>query len=104
TILLFIALATRLAAQDTAAIDKAVNEVLTKTGAPSASIAVVKDGKIAYTHAYGMARIDPPMPASADMRYSIGSISKQFTSSAIQMLAEDGKSSLYDMMMYQIHD
>jgi len=55
-------------AQDTSEIDKAVNEILTRTGAPSASIAVVKDGKIVYTHAYGNARIDPPMPATPDMR------------------------------------
>src|SRR5438309_473007 len=34
-----------------ASIDKAANEILAKTGAPSASIAVVKDGKIAYVHA-----------------------------------------------------
>jgi D-alanyl-D-alanine carboxypeptidase len=97
SLILFVA--APIAAQDTAAIDKAVNEVLTKTGAPSASIAVVKDGKIAYTHAYGMARIDPPMPANADMRYSIGSISKQFTASAILMMAEEGKLSLDDKLV-----
>ena len=38
--------ATPLFAQDTVAIDKAVNEILTKTGAPSASVAAVKDGKL----------------------------------------------------------
>jgi len=92
-------LATPLIAQDTAAIDKAVAEILTKSGAPSASIAVVKDGKIAYVHAYGMARIDPPMPAKPEMRYSIGSISKQFTSAAILMLAEEGKLSLDDKLV-----
>jgi D-alanyl-D-alanine carboxypeptidase len=86
-------------AQDTAAIDKAVNEILTKTGAPSASIAVVKDGKIVYTHAYGNARIDPPMAATPEMRYSIGSISKQFTSAAILMMAEEGKLSLDDKLV-----
>ena len=90
---------TPLFAQDTAAIDKAVNEILSKTGAPSASIAVVKDGKIVYTHAYGNARIDPPMVATPDMRYSIGSISKQFTAAAVLMLAEEGKLSLDDKLV-----
>ena len=85
-------------AQDTAAIDKAATEVLAKTGAPSASIAVVKDGRIVYAHAYGLARIEPPLPATPEMRYSIGSISKQFTASAILMLAEEGKLSLDDKM------
>jgi CubicO group peptidase (beta-lactamase class C family) len=82
-----------------ASIDKAANEILAKTGAPSASIAVVKDGKIAYVHAYGNARLDPPAPATPAMRYSIGSISKQFTSAALLMLAEDGKLSLDDKVV-----
>src|SRR5882724_3838391 len=64
-------------------LDKATEEVLKKTGAPSASIAVVKDGRVVFTHAYGKARLDPPLAAAPGMRYSIGSISKQFTASAI---------------------
>jgi D-alanyl-D-alanine carboxypeptidase len=91
-------------AQDTAAIDKAATEVLAKSGAPSASIAVVKDGKIVYEHAYGMAKIDPATPATSQMRYSIGSISKQFTASAILMLAEEGKLSLDDKVARWLPD
>jgi D-alanyl-D-alanine carboxypeptidase len=79
-----------------ASIDRAAGEVLDKTGAPSASIAIVRDGQIAYVHAYGRARLDPGMPARPEMRYSIGSISKQFTAAAILMLAEDGTLSLDD--------
>ena len=63
---------------------------------PSASIAVVQDGKIAYVQAYGNARLDPNMAATSAMRYSIGSISKQFTAAAILLLAEEGKLSLND--------
>ena len=71
-------------------------EALASTGVPSASIAIVQDGKISYLQAYGQARIDPPTPARSDMRYSIGSISKQFTAAAILLLAEQGKLSLDD--------
>jgi CubicO group peptidase (beta-lactamase class C family) len=77
-------------------IDTAVTEVLEETGVPSASVAVVHDGKIALTKAYGMARLDPPTPATTIMRYPIGSISKQFTAAAVVMLAEAGKLSLDD--------
>ena len=77
-------------------IDRGVLEVLAATGVPGASIAVVKDGRIAYLQAYGDARIDPRAPARPEMRYSIGSISKQFTATAILMLAEEGKLSLDD--------
>ena len=79
-----------------AAIDKAAADVLQTTGAPSASIAVVRDGEVAYVSAYGRASIDPPLNATPEMRYSIGSISKQFTAAAVLLLAEDGKLSLDD--------
>jgi D-alanyl-D-alanine carboxypeptidase len=77
-------------------IDSAAREILTRTGAPSASIAVVRDGQIAYANAYGQARLDPPTPATIAMRYSIGSVSKQFTATAILLLAERHKLSLDD--------
>ena len=57
-------------AQDTlpaevrADIDKAVTEVLETTGAPSASIAVVRDGRIAYVRAYGLRELEPPVAAT----------------------------------------
>src|SRR5881275_1342475 len=100
-LLLLLLLAAPLFAQDTlpANVDKAVADLLAKTGAPSASVAVVRDGKLAYVHAYGLARLEPKTPATPQMRYSIGSISKQFTAAAILMLAEDGKLSLDDKVV-----
>ncbi len=77
-------------------IDGIAHDVLATTGVPSASLAVVKDGKIAYVQAYGDARLDPRTAAQPQMRYSIGSISKQFTAAAILMLDEEGKLSLDD--------
>ena len=70
--------------------------MLTQTGVPSASVAIVKGGKLVYTRAYGNAHLDPPVPATPEMRYSIGSISKQFTAAAILLLQEQGKLSLDD--------
>jgi D-alanyl-D-alanine carboxypeptidase len=85
-------------------IDVAANEVLHQTGVPSASVAVVKDGKIAFVQAYGKARLDPAVAAKPQMRYAIGSISKQFTASAILMLQEEGKLSLDDKVAKFIPD
>src|SRR5512142_2559295 len=73
----------RLAQGTREAIDRRVQQTLAKTGVPSASIAVVKDGQIAYVRAYGNATVQPQVTARPEMRYSIGSISKQFTASAI---------------------
>src|SRR5713226_449112 len=77
-------------------IDKLATDTLTRTGVPSASVAIVKGGQIAYVKAYGDARLDPKTPATPEMRYSIGSISKQFTATAILLLQEQGKLSLDD--------
>jgi CubicO group peptidase (beta-lactamase class C family) len=77
-------------------IDTLATEALEQSGVPSASIAVVKDGKIVYLKAYGSARLEPKTPATSGMRYSIGSISKQFTAAAMLLLQEQGKLSLDD--------
>ncbi len=79
-----------------AKIDTAVTQVLSSTKVPSASIAIVKDGRIAYLQAYGLARLSPPMDATPQMQYAIGSISKQFTAAAVLLLAQEGKLTLDD--------
>ncbi len=78
------------------AIDAAAREALAGSGAPSASVAVVRNRRVAYLQAYGSAHLEPSAPAEPKMRYSIGSVSKQFTATAILMLAEEGKLSLDD--------
>jgi CubicO group peptidase (beta-lactamase class C family) len=83
-----------------AQIDRIAAQVLDQTGVPSASVAVVQHGKLVYTHAYGSARLasgrTAALAAAPSMRYSIGSISKQFTAAAILMLQQQGKLSLDD--------
>ena len=86
----------QLPADLTQKIDKLAADVLAKTGVPSASLAIVKNGQVVYVKAYGEARIESKTPATPDMRYSIGSISKQFTATAILLLQEQGKLSLDD--------
>ena len=85
-------------------IDKLATQSLTKSGVPSASLVVVKDGQISYTAAYGDARLDPKTAATPAMRYSIGSISKQFTAAAILLLQEQGKLSLDDKVSKFVPD
>ena len=79
-----------------ASIDAAAQKVLADTGVPSATLGVVIGGRVVLTTAYGDARLSPRLPATAAMAYPIGSISKQFTATAILLLAEDGKLSLDD--------
>ena len=77
-------------------IDRIASRVLADTLVPSAVVAAIADGRVVYAHAYGDARLEPRTAATLQMRYSIGSISKQFTAAAILLLAEDGKLSLDD--------
>ncbi len=84
--------ATRLPAR----VDSLAQAVLAATGVPSASVAVVTHGHIAYAQAYGTAKLDPRTAATSDMRYGIGSISKQFTAAAVLLLQQEGKLSLDD--------
>lgn len=77
-------------------IDKIATDTLARTGTPSVSLVVVKDGQIAYVKAYGNARLDPQTAAQPEMRYCLASLSKPFTAEAILLLQEQGKLSLDD--------
>ena len=72
-----------------AKVDSIAKQVLQTTGVPSATVAVVKNGRIAYANAYGCAKLDPCVAAKPDMRYAVGSISKQFTAVALLLLQQD---------------
>jgi D-alanyl-D-alanine carboxypeptidase len=85
-----------LSAELSAKIDRAVRDVLAKTDVPSASVGIVQGGKIVFTKAYGHARLEPPIAATSDMHYAIGSISKQFTAACLLLLQEEGKLTIDD--------
>jgi len=88
--------AAQLPSATAAKIDEIAARALTESGAPSVSVAIVQNGQIAYTKAYGKARLDPAAGATPEMRYCIGSVSKQFLAGAVLLLVQDGKMSLDD--------
>jgi D-alanyl-D-alanine carboxypeptidase len=77
-------------------VDAAVEQVLKRTGVPSVSIALVRDNRLIYARAYGDARLNPRTQAAPSMRYAVGSISKEFTASALLLLQQDRRVSLDD--------
>jgi CubicO group peptidase (beta-lactamase class C family) len=77
-------------------VDSISYQLLQSSGVPSASVAVVRNGQLAYAKAYGAAKLEPRTAATADLRYAIGSISKQFTAVAALLLQQDGKLKLDD--------
>ena len=89
------ALAQNLTPAETAKVDTIVTDTLARNGVPSASIAIVRDGKIVFAKAYGKQSETIATPRS-DAPYQIASVSKQFTAAAILMLEDEGKLSLDD--------
>jgi D-alanyl-D-alanine carboxypeptidase len=73
-----------------------IASALEQSHAPSVSVAVVRDGKLVFAKAFGKASVNPAREATAETRYAIGSISKQFTAAALLLLQEQGKLSLDD--------
>lgn len=86
----------QLAPDTTRAIDAIVVKALEDKSVPSVSIAIVQGGKLAYAQAYGLARLDRALQATPQMRYKIGSNTKQFVAAAMLLLVEDGRLSLDD--------
>jgi len=66
------------------------------SGTPGALVAVVRNGRIVFERAYGMANLTHGIPFTTETRTNIGSTSKQFTAFALALLADRGELSLDD--------
>jgi CubicO group peptidase (beta-lactamase class C family) len=65
---------------------------------PGISIAVVRDGRIVKAQGYGLAHVELNVPMTKDVVFEIGSMTKQFTATAMMMLVEEGKIGLDDKL------
>ena len=84
------------AGQSGAELDKKIEAALAAAGAPSVSVAVIRDGQVEYTRAFGKADVAKDRAATVTTRYAVGSISKQFTAAGLLLEQEQGKVSLDD--------
>lgn len=97
------ALAAPLSRDQLAQIDRIAADALEQTGVPSASVAVVTDGKLQFAKAYGRQRGDGSAPTTS-AAYPVASMSKQIIGAALLLLAEDGKLSLNDKVAKYLPD
>jgi len=67
-----------------------------KPDSAGCSLAVYRNGAIAYAHGYGMASLELAVPITPQTVFDIGSTSKQFTAFSILLLQQKGKLSLDD--------
>lgn len=60
------------------------------------SVGVMHEGKLVLAKSYGVRDISSKSPVTANTMFAIGSVTKQFTCSAVMMLAEEHKLALSD--------
>ncbi len=77
-------------------LDDFIKSEMTRQNVPGLTLAVVKDGKVIRTGAYGKADLELDVPMNEDNIFEIGSITKQFTAALILQMMEEGKLSLDD--------
>jgi CubicO group peptidase (beta-lactamase class C family) len=77
-------------------VDAAVRTQMKVQKIPGVSIAVVRNGRVIKATGYGVANIEVSAPVRPDTIFEAGSITKQFTASAVMMLVEEGKVGLDD--------
>ena len=63
---------------------------------PGCAVSVSRDGKPVLARAYGSADLEHGIPNTPETVFEAGSVSKQFTVLAVQLLASEGKLSLDD--------
>ncbi len=79
------------AAPDWSLLAATAEQELRKAQVPGCAVAVVYEGRLAWTGGFGVANVDTGQPVSADMLFRLGSTTKMFTAAGLVGLAEEGK-------------
>jgi serine beta-lactamase-like protein LACTB, mitochondrial len=72
-------------------VEQFITDTMRVLGAPGASICVIRDARIAWSRAFGLADLEQSVPVTTETRFRIGSVSKSLTSVAIGRLVQDGQ-------------
>ena len=78
------------------ALDEYVQAQMVRQHVPGLALAVVQNGRVVAEKGYGLADVERGVPVTPETVFEIGSITKQFTATAILMLVEQGKVRLDD--------
>jgi CubicO group peptidase (beta-lactamase class C family) len=91
-----LAQASRAQSNPAADVDSYIAGQLREQHIPGLAFAIIRDGQLVKSQGYGLANIELNVPVKPETVFQLGSIGKQFTATAILLLAEDGKLSLND--------
>jgi len=78
--------------------EKRIDQVFShfNNSTPGVAVAIVKDGEVVYKKGFGMSNLEYDIPILPSSIFHIASISKQFTTMSVVLLAQQGKLSLDD--------
>jgi len=79
------------ASPDLARLDSYIEKARVEWGVPGLSVAIVKDGKVAFAKGYGVKEQGRQDPVDADTLFAIASNTKAFTSAALAILSDEKK-------------
>ena len=87
-----VALAARCRAQQSFdGLRASIQDRIRQSRVPSVAVAVARNGTILWEEGFGWADIEKKIPATADTIYSVASLTKPFTATALMTLVEAGK-------------
>jgi D-alanyl-D-alanine carboxypeptidase len=73
-----------------------------KDDAPGAAVIAIKEGKVLFEGAYGLANLELDVKNTPKTVFKIASITKQFTATAVLMLVNEGKITLQDSITQHV--
>lgn len=85
-------------------IEEQLMAFMKKWNVPGGQLAVAKDGKLAYSRAFGYGDRDNRIPALPSNMFRIASVSKSITAVAVMKLIQDGKIKLDDKALAILND
>ncbi len=80
-------------------IDSVVKAEMARQKIPGVGVAIIKGGEVMLAKGYGEANVEHHVPVTPETVFESGSVGKQFTSTAVMLLVQDGKIALTDPIM-----
>ena len=77
-------------------IERVYADIVAERHIPALTYGIMLDGELVHTAAIGMANVEQKIPAAADTRFRIASMTKSFTAMAILKLRDAGRLALQD--------
>jgi CubicO group peptidase (beta-lactamase class C family) len=77
-------------------VDDYIRAEMQRQHVPGLSLLVAREGKIVQAQGYGLANVELQVPVKPETIFQSGSLGKQFTATAVMMLAEEGRIKLDD--------